>query len=50
MRKYKVTWDCAGWIESKIVEAANQKEARRAARVTRIIKIERIENEEQGAA
>ena len=50
MKKYRVTWNCAGWIESKIVEAANQKEARRAARVTKIIKIERVEDEEQGAA
>lgn len=50
MKKYKVFYDCCGWLEVKIVEAANQKEARRVARVTKIIKIERIEDEEQGAA
>ena len=42
MKKYRVTYDVAGWIEEKIVEARNMKEAKRVARVTRIVKVELI--------
>lgn len=42
MKKYKVYYDCAGWLEFVIVEAKNKKEARRASRVTKIIRIEQL--------
>lgn len=42
MKKYKVFYDCAGWLEFVIVEARNKKDARRASRVTKIIRIEQL--------
>ena len=45
MRKYKVIYVIAGWIEQVIVEARNAKEARAAAQrrgAANITKIERV--------